>query len=221
VVVAGWLVHADVAIGWNGGRRSHWVDEQGVDHLGRLVIDADEVDPQDERDDSKVNRRRALIALGGSSAVPRSRCRRRFGPGREALRRHGRTAAGYLQGQFARRRLETAGRTAAEHRADLPGTERQLHGLDRGDKVRKNTPQQGAVLPAPAQAATAAAPQPALDPLSALGSDPVRHLASRLTFGATPKLISDINKMGIDQWIAWQFEPERIPETRPSRSCPN
>lgn len=206
--------------GWHGGARnggtgsrSHWVDEYGVDHRGRQVIDADDVYPDEDPDDSKVNRRRALLVLGGV-----------VGGAAVALAPQGFNLAGKLFGGPA----DTDGPLATS-RDTLPGdgssrpagkqassvrtyTEQNdsYMGSTAGDAVRKNTPQKGTVLPAPAQAA--ASPQSI--PLSALGADPVRHLASRLTFGPTPKLIADITRMGIDQWIAWQLEPERIPQTR-------
>ncbi len=83
-------------------------------------------------------------------------------------------------------------------------------GSSAGDKLRQTTPKQGQVMKAPQVAA--AAPKPIA--LSAVGPDAVRHMASRLTFGATATLIADMTKMGIDQWIAWQFEPDRIADTK-------
>jgi uncharacterized protein (DUF1800 family) len=96
-------------------------------------------------------------------------------------------------------------------------------GSTAGDQVRRNTPQQSTVLTKPAEAAQAAqppaqpapaAPPPAPIPVTALGSDPIRHLASRLTFGITPKLIAEIERVGIDQWLGYQFEPGAIADTR-------
>lgn len=43
-----------------------------------------------------------------------------------------------------------------------------------------------------------------------LAKDPVRHLASRATFGATPKVLADIRRMGIDAWVRQQLDPEKI-----------
>jgi uncharacterized protein (DUF1800 family) len=195
------------------GRRSHWVDEQGVDHRGRLVIDADDVDP-DEESGHRVNRRRALLALGGV-----------VGGAAVALSPQGLDLASKLFGGPAN---GSNGPQAKSH-DDLPGdgserpagqqpstvrtyTEQNdsYMGSSAGDQVRKNTPQKGTVLAAPAQAAAAPAPIP----LGALGVNAVRHLASRLTFGPTPRLLADIEKVGIDQWIAIQLEPDKIPDTR-------
>jgi uncharacterized protein (DUF1800 family) len=86
-------------------------------------------------------------------------------------------------------------------------------GSSAGTKVRKNTPSTGTVAQAgPAQAA--AAPQAKPVAVSALGPDPVRHLASRLTFGATPELLAEINRIGIDQWVGNQMAPETIDDSR-------
>ena len=211
--------------GWHGGTggRSHWVDERSVDHRGRLVIDADYVDLDDsdafdldldeDGDDSKVNRRRALLALGGvvgGTVVALSPqgfnlAEKLFG-GPADQGGPPATSRDLLPGDGSDR---PAGKQASSV-GTYPEQNASYMGSTAGDKVRKNTPQTGTVMPAPAQAA---APPQAV-PLSALGADPVRHLASRLTFGPTPKLIADITRMGIDQWIAWQLEPERIPQTR-------
>jgi uncharacterized protein (DUF1800 family) len=74
--------------------------------------------------------------------------------------------------------------------------------------------QQAAAPAAPAPALQDLGPPPAPIAVSALGTDPIRHLASRVTFGATPKLIAEIEKMGIDQWLGYQFEPSKIADTR-------
>jgi uncharacterized protein (DUF1800 family) len=57
-----------------------------------------------------------------------------------------------------------------------------------------------------AAAATEVAPSP-------LGSDPVLHLVSRLTFGATPSLVAEVRSMGIGGWIAAQLTPEAIDDS--------
>jgi uncharacterized protein (DUF1800 family) len=48
---------------------------------------------------------------------------------------------------------------------------------------------------------------------SPLGSDPVLHLVSRVTFGATPNLVAAIRRMGIDAWLAAQLDPESIDDS--------
>src|SRR5690606_1451411 len=55
-------------------------------------------------------------------------------------------------------------------------------------------PESAGIMGSPAEAAAAVtevAPSP-LDP------DPVLHLVSRLTFGATPELVAEVRSMGID-----------------------
>ena len=199
--------------GWNGGngRRSHWVDEQDVD-LQRRQFDDDDLDLDEEDDEPKVNRRRALLALGGvvgGAAVALSPqgldlARKLFGG--PAAGGPPATSHDTLPGDGSDR---PAGKQASSVRTYTEQNDSYM-GSTAGDEVRKNTPQKGTVLNTPAQAAAA----PKAIALGALGPDPVRHLASRLTFGPTPKLIGDITKMGIDQWIAWQLEPARIAETR-------
>jgi len=69
-------------------------------------------------------------------------------------------------------------------------------------------PQSAGIMGSPDEAASAATAAP-----SPLGSDPVLHLVSRLTFGATPSLVAEIRQMGIGGWIAAQLEPERIDDS--------
>ena len=40
----------------------------------------------------------------------------------------------------------------------------------------------------------------------------VHHVLSRLAFGAAPGDVARVRTMGVDTWIAWQLEPERIPD---------
>ncbi len=80
-----------------------------------------------------------------------------------------------------------------------------------GAGVRKNTPVSGRVFGTPSQAAANAVPK---GNTVLPKDDAVRHLASRLTFGPTPKVMNDIRTLGIDGWIAQQLKPETIPETR-------
>jgi uncharacterized protein (DUF1800 family) len=70
-------------------------------------------------------------------------------------------------------------------------------------------PEWDGIMSSPAEAAAAVseyAPSP-LDP------DPVLHLVSRLTFGATPDLVAEVRSMGIDAWIAAQLEPEKLDDS--------
>jgi uncharacterized protein (DUF1800 family) len=40
----------------------------------------------------------------------------------------------------------------------------------------------------------------------------VHHVLNRLAFGAAPGDVAEVRAMGVDKWIAWQLEPERIPD---------
>ena len=78
-----------------------------------------------------------------------------------------------------------------------------------GDALKQEHPDRRSSFAGPA-AAAAATPVT----VAALGNDPARHLATRPTFGATPKLIADIKQIGIDQWLRNQLAPETIAPTR-------
>ncbi|MFD0742551.1 DUF1800 domain-containing protein [Phytohabitans flavus] len=78
-----------------------------------------------------------------------------------------------------------------------------------GDALRGNIPAGGRRFSSPAIAAQATK----VTVPTALAFDPVRHLASRLTFGPTQKVMADVARIGIDEWITQQLDPERIPLT--------
>ncbi len=172
------------------------------------IIDADEVDPEERKDSSRFNRRMALLGFGGvvgSAAfalAPQGLDlgRKLFGGPAEAL------SHDTLPGDGSPR---PAGQQASKARTYAEQDDSYMGSTD-GDKVRKNTPQTGKTKTGPAAAANA--PKPVA--VSALGTDPIRHLASRVTFGATPKLLADIKRIGIDAWLGWQLEPDKIPLTR-------
>ena len=159
-----------------------------------------------------LNRRRALLALGtvvaGTAAALSppglhlvAQALRRAGPRR---RQAGRAVARHP----ARRRLGPPGRPAAQQpRAPTPTRTRATWARPAGDHVRKNTPTHrhgGLGRPGPGGGRRR---RPTPVAVSALGTDPVRHLANRLTFGATPELIAEINRIGIDQWLRQPARP--------------
>lgn len=78
-----------------------------------------------------------------------------------------------------------------------------------GNALRGNIPPGGRRFSSPAIAAQATK----VTVPTALAKDPVRHLVSRFTFGPTQKVLADVTRVGIDEWIAQQLEPERIPPT--------
>jgi uncharacterized protein (DUF1800 family) len=203
--------------GYQDSGRSHWVDESGVDHRGRLIIDPDDIDHDEHSPDSGLNRRRALLALGGVVAGTAAVL---SPPGLDLVHKlFGGPVAGKttpdalshdtLPGDGS---VRPAGQQPSSARTYTDQNESYM-GSTAGDKVRANTPKVGTVAKAgPAQAAAAPMAKPVA--ITVLGTDPVRHVASRLTFGATPALLAEINRVGIDQWLGTQLAPETIPDTK-------
>jgi uncharacterized protein (DUF1800 family) len=199
------------------GNRSHWVDQSGVDHRGRIIIDADDIDPHDRSADRSLNRRRALLALGtvvtGTAAALSPPGLHLFsklfgGPAPAAPTKDAQSHDN-LPGNGSDR---PAGRQPSAARTYTDQNESYM-GSTAGDHVRKNTPKTGTVAQAgPAQAAVSPQAKPVA--VSALGADPARHLANRLTFGATPELLAEINRIGIDQWLGNQLAPETIDDSK-------
>jgi uncharacterized protein (DUF1800 family) len=81
---------------------------------------------------------------------------------------------------------------------------------DDGNSALDPASQSAQIMGSPDEAAAAAATEVAPSPL---GSDPVLHLVSRLTFGATPALVAEVRSMGIGGWIAAQLAPETIDDS--------
>ncbi|WP_178379818.1 DUF1800 domain-containing protein [Cryptosporangium aurantiacum] len=44
-------------------------------------------------------------------------------------------------------------------------------------------------------------------------ADPVLHLVRRTTFGASPELVAEVRKTGIDAWLSQQLQPESVTES--------
>ncbi|MFC0533156.1 DUF1800 domain-containing protein [Phytohabitans kaempferiae] len=78
-----------------------------------------------------------------------------------------------------------------------------------GDALRGNIPAGGRRFSSPAIAAQATK----VNLSTVLAKEPVRHLVSRLTFGPTQKVMAEVTRIGVDDWIAQQLDPERIPLT--------
>ena len=78
-----------------------------------------------------------------------------------------------------------------------------------GNELRKNTPKTGQLYSSPSAAAAATK----VTVKTVLAKDPIRHLASRTTFGINTKTTADIKRMGIDRWLRWQLEPDKIAPT--------
>ncbi|MEH0842199.1 DUF1800 domain-containing protein [Micromonospora sp. CPCC 205711] len=165
----------------------------------------------DDDRDGRVGRRRALVALGGTAAVVAGgalamspQVRGLFG-GDEAPVAGDATRATVTDGTAAR----PSGQQASTVRTYTEQNESYM-GSRAGAALKKNAPSGGRTFSGPA----AAAAETKVTVKTVLAKDPVRHLASRATFGATPKVIADIRRMGIDAWIRSQLDPEKIAPTK-------
>ncbi|MEH1011701.1 DUF1800 family protein [Micromonospora sp. CPCC 206060] len=164
-------------------------------------------DPDDDR--RRTGRRRALAALGGTAAVVAGgaalamspQIRELFGgdPVGDA------TATAATDGNAAR----PSGQQPSQVRTYTEQNESYM-GSRAGEALKRNAPAGGQTYSGPA----AAAANTPVTVKTVLAKDPVRHLASRATFGATPKVLADIKRMGIDAWIRWQLDPDRIAPTK-------
>jgi len=171
-----------------------------------------DLDDYDDDDDRRPNRRRALIALGGAAAVV-------AGGAALTLSSQGRdlvdsllgggdgvdTTAAQLNNAISN---SPAGQQPSTVRTYTEQNESYM-GSKAGNALRKNSPTTGKLYATP----SAAAANTKVTVKTVLAKDPVRHLASRATFGATPTVLRDIRTMGIDKWIRTQLEPEKIAPT--------
>ncbi|GHJ52353.1 hypothetical protein Nm8I071_16600 [Nonomuraea sp. TT08I-71] len=163
----------------------------------------------DDDEEPRRGRRRALVALGGAAVVA----------GGAAL-----GLSPQVRGLFsddpvagdATGTVVTDG-TSARPSGQQPSTVRtyteqneSYMGSRAGAALKRNAPSGGRIFASPA--AAAAATQVTVK--TVLAKDPIRHLASRTTFGPTPKVLADIKRLGIDDWLRQQLEPEKIPPTK-------
>ncbi|SCF00074.1 Uncharacterized conserved protein, DUF1800 family [Micromonospora purpureochromogenes] len=155
----------------------------------------------------RVGRRRALAAIGGTAAVVaggaalamNSSVRGFFG-GDDRVAGDA-TGTTVTDGTAAR----PSGQQASTVRTYTEQNESYM-GSRAGAALKKNSPTGGRTFSGPA----AAAAETPVTVKTVLAKDPVRHLASRATFGASPKTLADIRRMGVDGWIRWQLDPEKI-----------
>ncbi|MGC5018295.1 DUF1800 domain-containing protein [Micromonospora sp. DT47] len=167
--------------------------------------------PNLDDDDDRVGRRRALVALGGTAAVVAGGAALAMSPQVRGLFGDDAPVAGDATGTTV-----TDG-TAARPSGQQPSTVRtyteqneSYMGSRAGAALKKNSPGGGRTFSGPA----AAAAETRVTVKTVLAKDPIRHLAGRATFGATPKVIADIKRMGIDGWIRRQLDPEKIAPSR-------
>jgi uncharacterized protein (DUF1800 family) len=163
----------------------------------------------DDDEPRRSGRRRALVALGGAAVVA----------GGAAL-----AMTPQVRGLFAddpvagdaTGTVPTDG-TAARPSGQQPSTVRtyteqneSYMGSRAGAALKKNSPVGGRVFSGPA----AAAAETKVTVKTVLAKDPIRHLATRATFGANPQVLADIKRLGIDAWLREQLAPEKIAPTR-------
>ncbi|MGW3606195.1 DUF1800 domain-containing protein [Micromonospora sp. NPDC005161] len=188
-------------------RGPQWVGPEG---LGRpaLARPAGTGLPTLDDDDEpgpRVGRRRAMVALGGTAAVVAGGAALAMIPQFRGL--FGDDAVADATGSTV-----TDG-TAARPSGQQPSTVRtyteqneSYMGSRAGEALKKNAPSGGRTFSGPAAAAAATK----VTVKTVLAKDPILHLARRATFGATPAVVADIKRLGIDGWIRAQLEPDKI-----------
>ncbi|RKR87414.1 uncharacterized protein (DUF1800 family) [Micromonospora pisi] len=205
-----------------GGRRGpQWVGPEGLEpedrHSYAVPGELPELEDDDEGPGRSNGRRRALIALTGAAAVV-------AGAGAIAVASRGTGLADKILGHTpfggdggnATAAAITDG-TADRPSGQQPSTVRtyteqneSYMGSKAGQELKKNSPAGGRTLGGPGIAAA----QTEVTVKTVLAKDPIRHLATRATFGATPKLLTEIKTLGIDEWLRRQLDPDKIAPTR-------
>ncbi|MGN9804379.1 DUF1800 domain-containing protein [Micromonospora sp. L32] len=190
-------------------RGPQWVGPEGLGRQSFHQPAGTGLPPLDDGDEpgGRVGRRRALAAIGGTAAVVaggaalamNSSVRGFFG-GDGAVAGDA-TGTTVTDGTAAR----PSGQQASTVRTYTEQNESYM-GSRAGAALKKNAPTGGRTFSGPA----AAAAETPVTVKTVLAKDPVRHLASRATFGASPRTLADIRRMGIDGWLRWQLDPEKI-----------
>ncbi|MEU6074786.1 DUF1800 domain-containing protein [Micromonospora sp. NPDC047074] len=193
-------------------RGPQWVGPEGfARRAGTAPADGGLPNLDDDDEPGRgVRRRRALAALGGTAAVVAGGAALAMVPQiRELLGDD--PAAG-----DATRTTATDG-TPARPSGQQPSTVRtyteqneSYMGSRAGEVLKKNTPAGGRTFAGPAAAAEATE----VTVKTVLAKDPVLHLARRATFGVTPQVVAEIKERGIDGWLRWQLDPDKIAPTR-------
>ncbi|WP_232533771.1 hypothetical protein [Plantactinospora sp. KBS50] len=174
------------AAGYQGPQGSRWVGPEGIGGPGggdpRMVGMLPDLGEED--DDRGVARRKALAAFGGTAAVV-------VGGAALAMSPLGKDLTGRLFGAApdAEVAAPTDG-TAARPSGQQPSTVRtyteqneSYMGSRAGAALKKNAPSGGQVFGGPAEAAA----RTKVTVKTVLAKDPIRHLASRATFGPRPR----------------------------------
>ncbi|WP_320066827.1 DUF1800 domain-containing protein [Micromonospora sp. RTGN7] len=190
-------------------RGPQWVGPEGLGRPAQAATPGYGLPNLDDDNDPgrRVGRRRALAALGGTAAVVAGGAALAMTPQVRGLFGGGDAPAGDATGTTV-----TDG-TPARPSGQQPSTVRtyteqneSYMGSRAGTALKKNSPTGGRTFSGPAAAAEATQ----VTVKTVLAKDPVRHLASRATFGANPKVLADIRRLGIDGWIRQQLEPDKI-----------
>ncbi|MEV0730137.1 DUF1800 domain-containing protein [Polymorphospora sp. NPDC050346] len=192
-----------------------WVGPQGdgVIQPGRSTTDVlPDLDDDEDDDRRRRGRRRALVALTGTAAVVAGGAALAMSPQGAGLID---SLLGRGGGPDATAPAVTDG-SAARPSGQQPSTVRtyteqneSYMGSRAGEVLKKNSPVTGKSHPGPASAAA----ETKVTVKTVLAKDPIRHLAQRATFGATPKVLADIKRMGIDAWLREQLDPDKIAPT--------
>ncbi|MEV0397657.1 DUF1800 domain-containing protein [Polymorphospora rubra] len=195
-------------------RGPRWVGPQGGADVqpGRSPSEVlPDLDDDEDDDRRRTGRRRALIALTGTAAVVAGGTALALSPQGagliDALLGTGggdATAPAVTDGSAAR----PSGQQPSTVRTYTEQNESYM-GSRAGEVLKKNSPVTGKSHSGPASAAA----ETKVTVRTVLAKDPVRHLAQRATFGATPKVLADIEKMGIDAWLRDQLDPDKIAPT--------
>ncbi|MFI6228534.1 DUF1800 domain-containing protein [Micromonospora echinospora] len=190
-------------------RGPQWIGPAGPGFQGHGA-DPGLPDLDDDSEDSRRrSRRRALAALGGTAAVVAGGAALAMTPQVRGL--FGDDAAG--DATVTRATDGNANRPSGQQPSTVRTYTEQNEsymGSRAGAALKKNTPAGGRTFSGPAAAAAATT----VTVKTVLAKDPARHLATRTTFGATPKVLADIERMGIDAWLRWQLDPEKIAPTK-------
>ncbi|SBT48938.1 DUF1800 domain-containing protein [Micromonospora narathiwatensis] len=187
-----------------------WIGPDGFARTGHAPPSGPGLPDLDDENPPRTGRRGALGVLGGVAAVVAGGAALARTPQVRGLFRD-EPAAGDATGTVV-----TDG-TAARPSGQQPSTVRtyteqneSYMGSRAGAVLKRNSPATGRVFASPAAAASATQ----VTVRTVLAKDPIRHLASRATFGATPGVLADISRLGIDDWLRQQLEPEKIAPTK-------
>ncbi|MEV1145128.1 DUF1800 family protein [Micromonospora sp. NPDC049799] len=192
---------------------SQWVGPQGFGQPARVPAAGPGLPNLDDDGEPgrKVDRRKALAAIGGTAAVVAGGAALAMTPQIRGLFGDESATAGDATGTTV-----TDG-TAARPSGQQPSTVRtyteqneSYMGSRAGEALKKNNPAGGRTFSGPA----AAAAETKVTVKTVLAKDPVLHLARRATFGATPKVLAEIKERGIDGWLRWQMDPDKIAPTK-------